>query len=92
MALKEDEATSFQSIDELQRAAAEGNSRAQNDLARRYHLGEGVPKDFAEALKWYRLSAEQGEPSAQNSIGVCYERGEGVSQDLSHPLSRERSL
>ena len=25
-----------------------------------YDNGEGVPQDYAEAVKWYRLAAEQG--------------------------------
>jgi uncharacterized protein len=37
-----------------------------------YHAGWGVPKDCAEALKWYRLAAEQGHSGAQNKIGLMY--------------------
>ncbi len=37
--------------------------------------GEGVPQDYAEAVKWYRKAAEQGLPAvrllgiAGNSLG-----------------------
>ena len=30
-----------------------------------YATGEGVPKDDAEAVRWYRLAAEEGNASAQ---------------------------
>jgi len=34
-----------------------------------YDRGQGVPKDYKEAVKWYRLAAEQGVPKAQFSLG-----------------------
>ena len=41
----------------------------------------GVPKDAAEAVKWYRAAAEQGYAQAQYNLGVCYYNGEGVKRD-----------
>ena len=38
-------------------------------------------EDHAEAVKWYRKSAEQGYPDAQNSLGMMYELGIGVSRN-----------
>jgi len=46
-----------------------------------YDKGQGVPQDYREALKWYRLAAEQGNAAAQNNLGTMYERGLGVPQD-----------
>jgi TPR repeat protein len=46
-----------------------------------YYLGKGVPKNYNEALKWYRKAAEQGHALAQNSVGACCEKGRGVPQD-----------
>ena len=43
-----------------------------------YRLGNGVPKNSAEAVKWYRKAAEQGHTKAQSSLGVMYAKGEGV--------------
>ena len=40
-----------------------------------------MPQDYAEALKWYRLSAEQGNASAQNNLGLMHAFGQGVRQD-----------
>ena len=30
-----------------------------------YHEGQGVPQDYKEAIKYFRLSAEQGNADAQ---------------------------
>jgi TPR repeat protein len=43
--------------------------------------GEGVPQDFKEVVRWYRLSAEQGHVNAQYNLGVMYRNGLGVSRD-----------
>jgi len=43
-----------------------------------YYNGEGVPQDYAVAMKWYRLAAEQGHAKAQYNLGVMYYNGEGV--------------
>ena len=43
--------------------------------------GRGVPQDYAEAVKWYRLAAEQGNATAQNNLGFMHYEGRGVPQD-----------
>ena len=65
----------------LEQKAAAGDAKAQYDLARMYELGEGVPKDDKEAMKWYRKAAEQGVAKAQHNLGLKYELGEGVPKD-----------
>ena len=54
-----------------------------------YDNGKGVPKDAAEAVRWYRLAAEQGQANAQHNLGVMYANGEGVLKDsvLAHMWS-----
>ena len=47
-----------------------------------YESGQGVVKDLAEAVKWYRKAAEQGNDVAQVILGTCYEDGKGVVKDL----------
>ena len=42
---------------------------------------DGVLKDDAEAVRWYRLSADQGNATAQYNLGVSYSNGEGVLKD-----------
>jgi len=46
-----------------------------------YKHGEGVAKDYAEAVRLYRKGAELGDSRAQLELGLCYENGEGVSKD-----------
>ena len=43
--------------------------------------GAGVPKDNAEALKWYRKAAAQECALARNNIGLMYLDGLGVAKD-----------
>ena len=46
-----------------------------------YLVGQGVPQDFKEAVKWFRLAAEQGDAFAQFKLGGMYLMGKGVPQD-----------
>ena len=46
-----------------------------------YRKGKGVPQDYAEAMKWYRLAAEQGHAYAPYYLGQMYRKGKGVPQD-----------
>ena len=61
--------------------AEQGQVIAQTVLGVMYRLGRGVPRDYAEAFKWFGLAAKQGNPTAQNNLGVMYVDGEGVAQD-----------
>jgi TPR repeat protein len=45
-----------------------------------YAKGQGVPRNDAEAVKWYRLAADQGNAEAQLSLARMYETGRGVPQ------------
>ncbi len=46
-----------------------------------YDLPVGVPQDYCEALKWYRMAAEQGYADAQYNLGEYYMDGNSVPQD-----------
>jgi len=47
-----------------------------------YQRGNGVPKDSAEAVKWWSKAAEQGDATAQYGLGNVYREGRGVPKDL----------
>ncbi len=47
----------------------------------RYARGEGVPQDFAEAVRLFREAAGEGEPKAMYALGAVYSAGDGVQQD-----------
>ena len=53
----------------------------QYNLGVMYYNGQGVPQDYKEAMKWFRMAAEQGHADAQYNLGVIYSNGKGVPQD-----------
>ena len=65
----------------LRPLAEQGDAEAQYHLGTRYFTGAGVPKDYAEALKWFRLSADQENARGQGALGSMYYMGRGVPQD-----------
>jgi uncharacterized protein len=58
-----------------------GDARAQFDIGFMHAQGWGVPKDSAEAIKWYRKAADQGLQIAQHFLGIAYWKGDGVQRD-----------
>ena len=63
--------------------AENGDSVAQYSLGKLLENGGvGVPRDLAEAAKWYQRSANQGIAAAQNNLGLMYAQGRGVPQDV----------
>ena len=50
------------------RPAVQGHAPAQASLAALYDDGLGVPKNKAEAMKWYCRAADGGDPIAQDYI------------------------
>ena len=46
-----------------------------------YANGEGVPENYAEAVKWYRKAADHGDADAQNNLGLMYAMGNGVPEN-----------
>lgn len=74
-----------------------GNAVAQDALGMMYREGEGVPQNYAEAAKWYRLAAEHSfvvgdDPwnrliaGAQISLGEMYARGQGLPQNFAEAI------
>jgi TPR repeat protein len=70
----------------LRNLAEKGDAKAQNNLGVMYDYGEGVPKDHAEAMKWYRRAAEQGYARAQDRLGLMYYNGQGAPQNYAKAL------
>ena len=55
--------------------------KAQYNLGNMYYRGEGISEDYAEALKWYRKSANQGFAKAHVNLGVMYDNGKGIPEN-----------
>ena len=68
-----EKAEEITSIEELLALAEKGDAGAQSYLGKMYYLG--VPKDYQEAAKWFKLAAEQGDASAQFNLGLMYDNG-----------------
>jgi localization factor PodJL len=67
---------------ELRQAAADGDARAQFEVAAIYTEGRAVPEDLKTAAVWYERAASQGFAPAQYRLGNLYEAGKGVDKDL----------
>ena len=71
------------SLEQTRREAEKGNPDEQCYLGIVYSEGEGVSKDFTQAVSWLLQAAEQGHEDAQFRLGVIYSQCEdGVPQDV----------
>ncbi len=57
------------------------DAQVQFNLGNRYFDGKEVPRDYAQAAKWYRMAADQGYALAQYTYGLMYEDGIGVRKN-----------
>jgi TPR repeat protein len=48
--------------------------------------GDGVARDDAKALRWFRIGANFNGQDAQDSLGYCYATGRGVAQNDSEAV------
>jgi TPR repeat protein len=63
-----------------------GVAMAQNVVGRMYLRGQGVPRDYNQALLLFRKAASQGLANAQNNLGVMYAAGQGVQQNYKQAI------
>jgi TPR repeat protein len=70
-----------QEASDYRQDAEQGDAEAQFYMAGCYMNGDGVTKDYAEAIKWFRKAAEQGHTGAETMLGTFYFNGEGVTKD-----------
>ncbi|HKR94532.1 MAG TPA: tetratricopeptide repeat protein, partial [Candidatus Angelobacter sp.] len=64
-----------------QKAAEQGDPRAQRDLAFMYERGFGVKADPAQAVEWNRKAAVQGNADAQLHLAKALDEGAGIKPD-----------
>ena len=60
--------------------------KAKYNLGLKYLNGDGVPRDYAAAVRWFRKAADQGFPEAQTNLGFMYAKGLGVPQDYTEAM------
>jgi len=78
--------TAIDPLVEDRRRAEAGDLYAQYKLGETYCRGKGVPRDYAEGLKWLRKAADAGSWRAAELIGILYYDGVGVSQDYAEAV------
>lgn len=76
------DAASSTPIIDLERKAVGGDAYSQYRLGVICQNGEGVEKDLAKALYWYKKAAAQNYLPAVNIMGWTYQKGLGVEIDL----------
>ncbi len=70
--------------------AEQGDAASQFNLGLMYENGQGIPKDYAKAVKWYLKAARQGSARAQVSAGHMYNSGRGVAKDYAKAVEWNR--
>lgn len=78
-----DQPVQLKSLADLQKLADQGDAESEWQMGVRYHNGEGVPHDDAQAMQWFLRAAEQGHVDAQSHLGAYFWAGRGVPEDLS---------
>jgi TPR repeat protein len=61
--------------------ASEGDVNAAFNLGTVHQHGDGVARNPAEAMKWYRIAAERGDRESQSRLGAMYLNGEGTAKN-----------
>jgi TPR repeat protein len=61
-----------------------------DELGQIYLSGRGVPKDYTEAVRWFRQAAAGGNPAGMFHLGQMYEKGWGFQRDPNQALSYYR--
>jgi hypothetical protein len=69
----------------------EGNEQlyiasGMNYIGYMYEHGQGVSRDYAQAMEWFIKSADLGTPAAMVNIGYMYNYGQGVSRDYAQAM------
>ncbi len=62
--------------------AEQGDVSMQLLIGSIYDLGQGVPQDDAEAVKWYERAAEQGSAKGQYQAGAAYARSPQIKDPV----------
>jgi hypothetical protein len=69
-------------LEDVRKACTNLMPGAQCVVGQAYLNGEGVPKDVAKALEWFRKAAEAGNVDGQRNLGHAFAEGQGTPADL----------
>lgn len=76
--------SSFASTDHIEKVQDQSvpkSAKDQLDLGVEYYEGDGINKNYSEALRLFKLAAKQGESQAQANLGTMYYNGIGTPQN-----------
>ena len=59
-------------------SSTDDSAESALNMARMYHRGEGVPANYAEALRFYRLAEQRGSAEAHRMIELIFSSPRGV--------------
>ena len=65
-------------LDDCLNLAQLGYAQAQFVLGEYWYQGQLIPRDYAQAMKWFEQASIQGHATAQLRLGNMFYRGEGV--------------
>lgn len=68
-------------LTDIQRKAADGDAKAQLDLAICLRDGKDITKNDTEAMQWAHKAADAGLPDAVDFVGFAYLRGAVVKRN-----------
>jgi hypothetical protein len=74
------------------KAAAQGNSTAENQLGWMYQFGQGVEPDDAKALTWYGLSADLGNVHGKNNLQALTDDLEDSGTEGAHSSASDAAI
>jgi len=66
----------------LREEAERGEIISQYVLGLFYYNGDGIPRDYEEAAKWFRRAADQGYDMPQFMLAKLYASGRGVPKNI----------
>src|SRR5580692_11466863 len=69
-------------LDELETSAAQGDAAAMFLVGYKFYNGDGVPQDYTEAARWFKLSADLEYSPAEFMLGGVYSLGQGIPKNL----------
>jgi TPR repeat protein len=68
-------------LEQIRAEAEQGDAVALNTLGVMYYDGDGVEKDYTEAVSYFRKAEALGNADAQQNLGQVYYHGHGVPID-----------
>ncbi|MBD0315797.1 MAG: sel1 repeat family protein [Nitrospiraceae bacterium] len=73
-------------VEHIRTRAEDGSVEDQYSLGLRYERGQGVPQDYQQAARWYRLAAMQRSSAAQYKLCTLSDIGRGLPQNYQEAL------